>query len=283
MKEQHYIVDSISAESTPTEYLEECKEVDTRLLKLYTGNGEYVVVRPPSLEENRRLEYPKDSLFEIHKNFKLLLNEVKQFDIRIPDYQPFISEIHTKEGMRGQGLCIASEYIHGKCLPMQDCNGLWDSNKTLFYKNMNKWLDSMSKYMAYKYLAKEESPKFLTDIARPIQFVFSFDDSQIYLVDLDPLYSDILDNNGLINQRFLVCLETINSIRNKYFNKGYKDGYIDKNWSNKSKEILKNFLFKTDILERIGEDKRSESIVRNLIRGLEYSNQKKVDSSKIQR
>jgi len=50
-----------------------------------------------------------------------------------------------------------------------------------------------------------------------------------------------------------------------------------------TKEILKNFLFKTDILERIAENKYSESIVRNLIRGLEYSNQKKVDSPKVQR
>jgi len=283
MKEQHYIVDSIPSETKPSEYLTECQDIDTRLIKMYTGNGEYFVIRPPSLEENRRLEYPKESYFEIKDNFNLLLDEMKQFDFKIPTYHLFVSDIHTKEGQKGQGLCIASEYIHGKCLPMENCNGLWDNNKTLYYKNMNKWLENISEYMAYKYLAKEESPKFLTDVARPIQFVFSFDDSQIYLVDLDPLYSNILDKDGNVNTRFLVCLETINSIRNTYFNRGYKEGYIDKNWGDKSKEILKNFLFKTDILERIAENKYSESIVRNLIRGLEYSNQKKVDSPKVQR
>lgn len=283
MTEQHYIVDSVSSDYTPSEYLRECENVDTRLIKMYTGEGEYLVVRPPSLEENRRLEYPKDSYFEISKNFKQLLEELKQFDFKIPNYTPFISEIHTKEGGKGQGLCIASEYIHGKCLPMENCNGLWDSNKTLFYKNMDKWLNNISLYMTYKYLAKEDSPKFLTDVARPIQFVFSFDDSQIYLVDLDPLYSNILNNDGNLNQRFLVCLKTINSIRNTYFNKGYKEGYIDKRWGNKSKEILRNLLLKTDILEKIGDSKYSQDIIRNLIRGIEYTNQKEIDSYKVQR
>lgn len=227
MPEDHYIVDSISSDRTPSEYLRECHDIDTRLIKMYSGDGEYLIIRPPSLEQNRRLEYPEESYFEISRNFKFLLDEIKQFDFEIPDYQPFISEIHTKEGKKGQGLCIASEYIHGKCLPMENCNGLWDSNKKLYYMNMDKWLNNISLYMAYKYLAKEENPKFLTDVARPIQFVFSFDDSKIYLVDLDPLYSNILDKNGNVNERFLVCLKTINSIKNVYFNRGYQEGYID--------------------------------------------------------
>lgn len=48
-----------------------------------------------------------------------------------------------------------------------------------------------------------------------------------------------------------------------------------------SSEILKNLLLKTDILERIGESKYSEDIVKNLIRGLEYTNKKNTKIKKI--
>lgn len=275
MIEQHYIIDCIDYDSQHSEYLRECCETDTRLAKLYAGDGQYWVIRPPSLEENRRLEYPSGTYFDIKNQFGELLNELTVFDIKIPQYHMFVSDFHTAEGQSGKGLCIASEYIHGKCLPLENCNGLWNSNKNLYYKNIETWLGSISAYMTSKYLAKDESKNFLTDIARPIQFVYSFDDAQLYLVDLDPLYSNILDKDGYLNERFLVCLKTLNSARNKYFNKGYKEGYINKKWGEQCKRNIQNLLYKTDILEKVKPSSRSEAILKNLIKSIEY---KGVDS-----
>ena len=275
MIEQHYIIDCIGYDNQHSEYLTECEETDTRLAKVYAGDGQYWVVRPPSLEENRRLEYPKESYFEIKDEFGILLDELSVFDIKIPPYQMILSDYHTTEGQNGRGLCIVSEYIHGKCLPLENCNGLWDTNKNLYYQNMEKWLDSISAHMSSKYLAKEESKHFLTDIARPIQFVYSFDDAHLYLVDLDPLYSNILDKDGYLNERFLICLTTLNSSRNRYFNKGYKEGYINKKWGEHCRRNIQNLLYKTDILKKVKPLSRSEVILKNLIKSIEY---KGVDS-----
>ncbi len=263
--EQHYIVDAL-AQDIPSEYLTECGVTDTRLIKIHTKNENNIIIRPPSFEPRKRLDFPNESYTEIQGNFKYLLGELQEFDIKIPQYNMFVSEIHTSEGRKGQGLCIASEYITGKCLPMENSNGLWDTNESLFYSNMNKWLTSLTQYIAYKYLAKDESPKFLTDITRPIQFVYAFNDKQIYLVDLDPLYGNILNEDGSISERYLVCLTTLNSVKNKYFNKGYKENYIDKNWGKEAERNIKNLLTKTDIQERIPNNQQSQLIINNLLK-----------------
>ncbi len=263
--EPHYIIDALTTEP-PSEYLTEYGITDPRLIKVYMGEGEYKVIRPPSLEPQRRLDFPNESYTEIEKNFRYLLGELSEFDIKVPKFDMFVSEIHTAEGQKGHGLCIASEYIHGKCLPMENTNGLWDTNKSLFYSNMNKWLNSITQYMTYKYLIKEDSPKFLTDATRPVQFVYAFDDKQIYLVDLDPLYGNILNEDGSINERYLICLTTLNSVRNKYFNKGYEEGYIDKKWGREAERNIKNLIMKTDIQERVPNTSQAQLIMKNLLK-----------------
>lgn len=263
--EQHYIIDAL-AQDIQSEYLTECGVTDTRLVKVYNSGESYTIIRPPSLEPRKRLDFPNASYTEIQKDFKYLLGELQQFDIKIPEFNMFVSEIHTSEGKKGQGLCIASDYINGKCLPMENKNGLWDTNKSLFYSNMNKWMNSLTQYIMFKYLAKDESPKFLSDVTRPIQFVYAFNDKQIYLVDLDPLYTNILNEDGSISERYLICLTTLNSVKNKYFNKGYKEKCIDKKWGEEVEKNIKNLLTKTDIQERIPNTRQSQLIINNLLK-----------------
>lgn len=263
--EQHYIIDALALD-IQSEYLTECNITDTRLVKVYNNNGNNMIIRPQSLEQSKRVDFPNESYTEIQRNFKYLLGEIEQFDIKIPQYNMFVSEIHTLEGRKGQGLCIASDYINGKCLPMENKNGLWDTNKSLFYSNMNKWLNSLTQYIICKYLAKDESPKFLADVTRPVQFVYAFNDKQIYLVDLDPLYRNILNEDGSISERYLICLTTLNSVRDKYFNKGYKEKYIDKKWGKEAKKNIKDLLTKTDIQEKIPDTRQSQSIINNLLK-----------------
>ena len=270
MAEQQYVIDCLRKD-IPLEYLEECHTVDTRLTKVNTIDDEYWVLRPPSIESNRRLEMPSGSYPKVAKEFDSLLNELKGFDINIPQYQPFVSHFHTKEGSEGLGLCIASKYIHGKCLPMNECNGKWGENKCLYYETMSNWIDSMTKYSISKYLCAEDSPKFLSDVFRPIQFVYSFEQMKIFLVDLDPLFSNILENNGKVSERFLVSLTTLNSVRNRYFNKGYEDGVIDKKWGKKSKELMEKFFLKSDFLDRVDKSPYSQRILNNLISRVQYS------------
>lgn len=264
MIEQQYEIDCLKR-NTRSEYLEECETVDTRLIKINTIDNEYWVLRPPSIEENRRLETPVGSYTEIGKEFNYLLNELEEFDIHIPQYQLFVSGFHTKEGAKGEGLCVASKYVHGKCLPMNECNGKWENNKCLYYQTMNNWLESMTNYSIAKYLCADESPKFLSDVFRPIQFVFSFEQKEIFLVDLDPLFTNIIDEQGNVSKRFLVSLATLNSVRNRYFNRGYQDGVIDKKWGKKSKELMRDFLLKTDFIDRVDKSEYSQRTLSNLI------------------
>ena len=265
MNEQQYVIDSLRTD-IPSEYLEECGKIDTRLTKINTKDDEYWIFRPPTIEPNKRLEIPKGNYWKIAKEFDFLLEELKGFDINIPTYEAFVSDFHTKEGVRGSGLCIASKYIHGKCLPINECNGKWENNKCLFYETMDTWVENMTKYSIAKYLCVDESPKFLSDVFRPVQFVYSYDQKKIYLVDLDPLFSSILDENGNISQRFLISLTTLNSVRNRYFNKGYSYGVIDKKWGKKSKALMENFLLKSDFIDKVDKSEESQRILRNLIR-----------------
>lgn len=270
MKEQEYVIDCLRTD-IPHEYLEECSTIDTRLTKVTTGDNDYWVFRPPSLEGNRRLEIPKGSYPEIANEFKSLLSELNGFDIYIPNYQAFVSDYHTNEGSKGAGLCIASEYVHGKCLPIHDSNCKWEDNKCLFYQTMNNWIENMTKYSIAKYLCAEDNPKFLSDVFRPVQFVYSYEEKKIYLVDLDPLYSNILDNQGNVSERFLVSLTTLNSVRNRYFNKGYKDGIINKKWGKKSKELMEKFLISSNFIEKVNPNLPSQKILKNLIRRIQFS------------
>ncbi len=268
MKESEYIIDALRYDAH-SQYLRECDETDTRLAKIYRGDGRYSVVRAPSLDENRRLEYPDGSFTEIRDNFDTLLGELESFDIKVPEHSAFVSDIHTKDGKKGQGLCIVSEYIHGKCLPLEN-NGLWNSNQELFYDRMEQWLFSLTSYMASKYLCRECSEYFLTDVCRPIQFVYSFDDSSIYLVDLDPLYEKIVDSGGNVNERFIVGINTLNSLRNRYYNKGIASGITGKSWGKDSKKILEKMISDTDFVSRSRYSEGTRRIIKNLIQGIEY-------------
>lgn len=270
MNEQHYVIDCLRTD-IPSTYLEECEEVDTRLMKLDAGNNEFWVFRPPTIEQNKRLVIPQGQYWEVKKDFDSLLNELGSFDIHIPPYQAFVSDIHTIEGSKGQGLCIASRYIPGKCLPIGKCDNRWENDLTLFYKTMDTWGENMTKYTIAKYLCASESPKFLSDVFRPIQFVYSFEQKQIFLVDLDPLISDILTKDGYISDRFLISMTTLNSVRNKYFNKGYQEGVIDKKWGKKSKQIMEQFLLDSDFIDKVSPSEHSQRILRNLIRRVQYS------------
>ena len=128
----------------------------------------------------------------------------------------------------------------------------------------------MTKYSISKYLCAEDSQKFLSDVFRPIQFVYSFEQMKIFLVDLDPLFSNILENNGKVSERFLVSLTTVNSVRNRYFNKGYQDGVIDKKWGKISKELIEKFLLQSDFIDRVDKSADSQRILNNLIRRVQY-------------
>jgi len=269
MTEPRYEIDSIRYDEN-SEYLREGGVTDTRLAKLYCGDGQYWVIRAPSIEENRRLEYPEGTYFEIKHEFDHLIGELQSFDIKVPPYMAFVSDFHTKEGQEGSGLCIASEYIHGKCLPMENCNGLWNKHKDLYYNNMEKWVNSMTGYMITKFLSAEKNSNFLADVCRPIQFVYSFDDSGIYLVDLDPLYSKILNPDGYLNQRFLISLTTLNAVRNSYFNKGYSEGFLGKGWGQKSKTNIQNLLLKTPFIDLVDKSEASQRILKNLIERMEH-------------
>jgi len=99
MVEQQYVIDCLRKD-IPLEYLEECHTVDTRLTKVNTIGDEYWVLRPPSIESNRRLEMPCGSYPKIAKEFDSLLNELKGFDINIPQYQPFVSHFHKKRAQK---------------------------------------------------------------------------------------------------------------------------------------------------------------------------------------
>lgn len=270
MPEQEYVIDSLRTD-IPFEYLEECHTVDTRLTKINTGENEYWILRPPTLKKGRRLEDPQGQYTEIKKEFDSLLDELGEFNINVPDYHAFVSEFHTKEGTKGQGLCIASRYVHGKCLPMNECNGKWENNKPLFYNTMNKWIESMTEYGIAKYLCAQDNPKFLSDVFRPIQFVYSYDQKKIFLVDLDPLFSNIFNKKGYVSERFLISLTTLNSVRKKYFNKGYEDGIVNKKWGRKTKILMENFLLKSDFIDRVDKSEHSQRILKNLINRVQYS------------
>ncbi|HBB64982.1 MAG: hypothetical protein UR34_C0008G0011 [candidate division WS6 bacterium GW2011_GWC1_33_20] len=267
MTEPHYKIDCIDYQAQHVEYLEECGEIDTRLAKVYKGDGQYMIIRPPSLEDNRRLDTPPGTYNEIANDFGTLLEELKTFDINVPDYQMFVSDIHTAEGHYGKGLCIASDYIHGKCLPLE-MNGEWNGNSKLFYKRMEQWLYSMSMYMSAKYLSSDFNNFFLSDVCRPIQFVYSFDNSSTYLVDLDPLYNKVIDDNGKINERFLIGINTLSNVKNRYFNKGYKDGFVDKKWGEKSRLILGKLVSDRDFENRAMSTEYSKRVLKNLKNGL---------------
>lgn len=270
MQEQEYVIDCLRTD-IPLEYLEECCVVDTRLTKINTGDNEYWVLRPPTLEGNKRLETPLGDYHMIAKEFQFLLGELEDFNIKIPEYQPFVSPFHTKEGATGEGLCIASKYVHGNCLPISECNFKWENNKKLFYKTMNNWVENMTNYSIAKYLCAQESPKFLSDVFRPVQFVYSYEQKEIFLVDLDPLFSNIFDKNGNVSERFLVSLTTLNSVRNRYFNKGYQEGVIDKKWGKKSRALMENFLLKSDFIDRVDKSQQSQRILKNLVSRVVYS------------
>lgn len=121
-----------------------------------------------------------------------------------------------------------------------------------------------------KYLCQDCSKYFLTDVCRPIQYVYSFDDSCIYLVDLDPLYEEIISKDGNINERFLVGLNTLNAVRNRYYNKGIRSGIIEKDWGERSRNVIKKVITDTDFLSRSKYSDSSSRIVNNLVKGITY-------------
>ncbi len=131
----------------------------------------------------------------------------------------------------------------------------------------------MTRYMAVKYLSAEKNDNFLTDVCRPIQFVYSFDDSEIYLVDLDPLYSKIFTNDGYLNERFLISLTTLNSVRNVYFNKGYSEGVIGKGWGEESRKVMEKLLLKTDFMDRVQRSPYSQRVLQNFIKRLNINSE----------
>ncbi|HQA99046.1 MAG TPA: hypothetical protein PLG10_02320 [Candidatus Dojkabacteria bacterium] len=94
------------------------------------GKDRSIVIRPPSLAENRRFSVDSNYL-EVAKNLRSLTGEIEEFDFAIPHYSFVVSHIHTKERSKGEGLCIMSEYIEGRCLPMS-YKICWDDDKENF-------------------------------------------------------------------------------------------------------------------------------------------------------
>ncbi|MGI6443566.1 MAG: hypothetical protein ACOX06_00950 [Candidatus Dojkabacteria bacterium] len=267
MEEEHYYVDCFDYSKDDWSYIQEGGEVDTRLTVKNVGDKSFVI-RPPSLSENRRFTIDSNH-FEVAKNLKNLTKELEDFDFGIPNYNFVVSNIHTKEGSKGQGLCLMSEYIVGRCLPLnyQIC---WNDDKENFYTQMDKWLTNITKHSMCKYLLAEKDSLFLTDIFRPVQFAYSCNEERIYLVDLDPFYDKILNEDGTVNKRLLIGLKTINSQRNYYLNKMNREGLNSKNWGDKSKEMLKKLLESTDFVKDAVYNSETDNIMRNLKQGLYY-------------
>ena len=182
MEEEHYNIDCINYNDDNSEYINIGGETDTRLIVLKDNQQKTHILRPPSLTEGRRLLIGQNYL-KVVEDFNGLIEEINQFDIETPRYSFFVSEIHTKEGSKGKGLCLMTEFIEGRCLPL-DCQCCWDYDKKNFYIQMDKWLTSITDYTIYKYLSAEKDSLFLMDVFRPIQFVYKCESGQIYLVDL---------------------------------------------------------------------------------------------------
>ena len=98
--EQHYIVDAL-AQDIPSEYLTECGVTDTRLIKIHTKNENNIIIRPPSFEPRKRLDFPNESYTEIQGNFKYLLGELQEFDIKYHNiiclYQKYIHQREERD------------------------------------------------------------------------------------------------------------------------------------------------------------------------------------------
>lgn len=267
MEEEHYFVDCFDYSKDDWSYIKEGGKVDTRLIVKNLGERS-VVIRPPSLSDNRRFSLDSNYL-EVAKNLRKLTGELEEFDFGIPDYSFVVSQVRTKEGSKGHGLCLMSEYIIGRCLPLND-KVCWDDDKENFYNQMDRWLTNITKHSMCKYLSAEKGSLFLTDIFRPIQFAYSCNEKKIYLVDLDPFYDKILNEDGTINKRLLIGLKTINSQRNYYFNKMNNEGLNSKGWGDKSKEMMKELIEDTDFAKDAVYDSETDNIMRNLKQGLYY-------------
>lgn len=263
MEEEHYSIDCIDTSGHEWRYLVESGIEDTRLIKISTQEKDLLVLRPQPLEEKKRLPTVTGNYIEIANTFRSLLEELSSFDIEIPEYQIFISDTHTQEGSRGEGICISSKYIKGKCLPL-DCNGgYWENNLPLFYEKMDNWLTDITEYSVAKYLSADNNTLFLTDVYRPIQFVYSFENRNIYLVDLDPLFEKLILNNK-INSRFLVGLTTINRNRNIYMNKFQREEPKKKGFGSRSQEIIYKLLQRKDFLNNVSQNPQDQRILSNL-------------------
>lgn len=267
--EEHYAIDSIDMSGDNWEYLTEDCIQDTRLIKMYSQEGDYLVLRPPSLGERKRLSSVGNDPIEKADTFRDLLMELEYFGIKTPELSMFVSETHTKEGSRGGGLCVASQYIHGKILPL-DLNGQWKDKQLLFYNRMDEWLNKITTYSIAKYLSSEKDTLFLTDIFRPIQFVYSFEDKNIYLVDLDPLFERIKDEEDNISPRFLVGLSTINNYRNKYLNKMYRDGINMRSFGEECKSNLLKLMSTEAFTDDASTTPYNSRILKNLKQALVY-------------
>lgn len=268
MEEEHYYIDSIDySDKESWDFIKEGGKTDTRLVVMLSDNYT-LVLRPPSLSEGRRFSishnYP-----EVAKNFNNLTEELKGFGFHIPPYSFFVSDIHTKEGSTGSGLCLVSEYIPGKCLPL-DYKDCWGDNKENFYIQMDKWLTNITRYSICKYLSAEEDSLFLTDVFRPIQFAYACLDKNIYLVDLDPFFDKTLEKDGKVNKRLLKGIKTIDNLRNHYFNKMLSQGIKNKDWGERSREMLKELLENTDFIKDSVYSHETKLIMRNLQQGIYY-------------
>lgn len=267
MEEEHYFVDCFDYSKDDWSYIKEGGKVDTRLIVKTVGDKSFVI-RPPSLSDNRRFSVDSNYL-EVAKNLRQLTGELEEFDFGIPNYNFVVSEIHTKEGSKGRGLCLMSEYIEGVCLPLHD-KVSWCDDTNNFYTQMDRWLTNITQHSICKYLSAEKDSLFLTDIFRPVQFAYSCKEKQIYLVDLDPFYDKILNEDRTVNRRLLIGLKTINSQRNYYFNKMNSESLNSKGWGDKSKEMMKELIEDTDFVQDAVYDSETDNIMRNLKQGLYY-------------
>lgn len=275
MEEEHYYTDCIYHDDKNSTYIDVGGKTDTRLIVYQPEeNGKKYVLRPPSLSDQRRFSIGPNYL-EVAKNFQALTSELNEFDIQIPEYMLFVSHFHTKEGSKGSGLCLMSEFIEGRCLPL-DYQCCWDYDKENFYIQMDKWLTNITNYSLYKYLSADKSSFYLTDIFRPVQFVYECESNQIFLVDLDPFLDKTINENGKLSKRFLIGLSTINKQRNLYLNKMNKDGIKIEGWGKKSLDMMKELLETTDFIKDAVYNEETDTIMRNLKQGLYYKKFNKV-------
>lgn len=266
-KEESYIIDSIRYPDG-WKYIEEAGVTDTRLAVIPSDSGKDLVLRPPSIPENRRLTIGTDYLGVV-KNFNNLTNELETFGFKVPPYCFFVSDIHTKEGSKGEGLCLTSEYIIGRCLPL-DYKDCWKGEEENFYVQMDRWLTNITKHSICKYLSAEEETLFLADIFRPIQFAYSCREDSIYLVDLDPFFAKIFNDDGTLNKRFLIGIQTINNQRNYLKNRMVGDGLKSKDFGAKAEKMLKDLLEETDFIKDSIYSTETERIMSNLKQRLYY-------------